>query len=67
MSAIHIALIPKAERDLGEAMRLGRLSRTDTINRAIQAWRFFLEQKKDGKQILVYNPRTKKSESVHFL
>lgn len=60
-----VVLVPKAQEALDEtAERLG-LSKTDVINRAVQAYAFLEQQMAEGAKILVR--RGEKAEEVRFL
>jgi predicted transcriptional regulator len=62
---ITIALIPKAQEALDRTAERTGLSKTDIMNRAIQAYAFLDEQVVAGAKILVQ--RGKSVEEVRFL
>lgn len=50
---VSVNLIPKAAAVLDEAVNLSGYSQTDTINRALQAYHFFLKTKEAGGGVYV--------------
>ena len=62
---ITIALIPKAQEALDTLTGRSGLSKTDVINRALQAYAFLEDQAAGGAKILVQRGRN--TEEVRFL
>lgn len=60
-----VSLIPRAQEALDATAERTGLSKTDVINRALQAYAFLEEQHADGAKILVR--RGDSTEEVHFL
>ncbi|MCX4799560.1 hypothetical protein OG497_37535 [Streptomyces sp. NBC_01242] len=50
---LHVKLIPTAARSLALTMELEKLSKTDTVNRAVQVYAFLAEQMASGGEILI--------------
>lgn len=53
LTRITINLIPGAASALEEVSAAENLSRTDTVNRAIQVYEFIVKQKMFGKELLL--------------
>ena len=53
---ITVNLIPRASAALELAAQLGQDSKTDTINRALQMYAYFMQVKSEGDEILIRHP-----------
>jgi predicted transcriptional regulator len=62
---MSVSLVPRAQEALDATAERTGLSKTDVINRALQAYAFLEEQWADGAKILVRRGET--TEEVHFL
>lgn len=60
-----VVLVPKAQEALDQTAARTGLSKTDVINRALQAYAFLEEQAAGGAKILVQRDRN--TEEVRFL
>lgn len=63
---LHVLITPKTSQALRDAAEVEGLSKTDIVNRAIQAYAWLLEQKTLGAEILVHQSDGT-SGRVHFL
>lgn len=63
---LHVLITPKTSRALGAAREFEGLSKTEFVNRAIQAYAYLLEQKELGAEILVHQSDGSAGR-VHFL
>jgi hypothetical protein len=64
---ISIALIPKAVAGLAALQERTGLSKTDAVNRAISLYEFIDTQLRAGRDLLVRDPETGKTQLVHLL
>ncbi len=64
---ITVALIRRAAEDLQALQDRTGYSKTDIVNRAITMYEFIDAQQKAGKDLLVRDPKTEKTELVRFL
>jgi hypothetical protein len=63
---ITIALIPTARDDLRRLQERTNLSETDLANRAITSYQFFDAQLRAGRDLIVRDNRTGKTQLVQF-
>lgn len=61
-----ITLIPKAAQAVATLMRVTGLSKTDSINRAVQVYAFLAQQMADGKEVLLRDEKGN-AERVHIV
>lgn len=66
LTKFTVNLVPKAVASLQEAAQLGGISRSDVVNRALQAYVFLLREQEDGAQILLRD-KTGDVNVVRFL
>lgn len=67
LTRVTVNLIPKATVALAEVVRLTGDTKTDSINRALQAYAFFESQQREhGKRIWLQS-KDGTMESVHLL
>lgn len=62
-----INLIPKAAEALDHAATLSRDSKTDAMNRAIQAYDFFMTQQAQGAKIYLRQQDSDELEMIRML
>ena len=65
LERVTVNLIPKSVRDLDSLMKLLELSKTDIINRALQAYAYIERAQADGGQLIISGKNG--SEVVKFL
>ena len=63
---ITVNLLPDASDALALAQRLTRLSKTDTVNRAVQMYAYLVQAKKDGKAFYIKDGKGR-FEKIEFL
>ncbi|MFF4694852.1 hypothetical protein [Streptomyces chattanoogensis] len=61
-----VTLIPVAARAVTALMRITGLSKTDTINRAVQVYAFLAQQMAEGKEVLLRD-EDGSTERVHIV
>jgi uncharacterized protein (DUF342 family) len=64
---ITVALIPKASEDLQRLQDRTSLSKTDLANRAITLYEFIDAQIRAGRDVLIRDSKTGKTELVRLL
>ena len=64
---ITVALIPKASDDLQRLQDRTGLSKTDIANRAISLYEFIESQFREGRDLIVKDPKTGESQLVRLL
>lgn len=67
LERVTINLIPRAAIALGTGMKLTGHSKTDFINRAVQAYAFLEEQLKEGHDLIIRNNATGETQAIWFL
>jgi hypothetical protein len=67
LTRLTVNLVPKAEAALDKAVELSGDSKTDTVNRAIQAYAYFLKVKQDGGAVYVREHAGAERFQVEFL
>ncbi len=65
LTRLTVNLTPRADAALRLAAEISGDSKTDTVNRALQVYAFFLHEKQEGRDILVKNGT--EALSVEFL
>lgn len=61
-----VTLIPKAAQAVTTLMSITGLSKTDSINRAVQIYAFLAQQMADGKEVLLRDENGN-TERVHIV
>jgi len=64
---ITVALVAKAAEDLRRTQVDTGLSKTDVVNRAVSAYRFFEEKLAAGSDLILRDPESGQEQLVHFL
>lgn len=59
---ITVTLIPKAAIQLDQIVSMTRMSRTDSVNRAIQMYYFIVKTRKNGGKVFVTDKKGKARE-----
>ncbi|WP_432106032.1 hypothetical protein [Streptomyces sp. bgisy091] len=63
---LTVTLIPRAAQAITTLMRITGLSKTDSINRAVQVYAFLAQQMADGKEVLLRD-ESGDTERVHIV
>ncbi|MER6231544.1 MULTISPECIES: hypothetical protein [Streptomyces] len=63
---LTVTLIPRAVQAITTLMRITGLSKTDSINRAVQVYAFLAQQMADGKEVLLRDENGD-TERVHIV
>jgi hypothetical protein len=64
---ITVALIPQAGEDLQRLQDRTGLSKTDIVNRAITLYDFIDAQLREGRDVIIRDPKTGETQVVRFL
>jgi hypothetical protein len=64
---LSVNLIEKAEQDLAAVMQARGMSRTDVVNRAVQAYAFMMSVEDEGGDVLIRRERPGELLVVRFL
>jgi hypothetical protein len=67
LTRMTVNLIPKAVEALNHAAALARDNRTDTLNRALQVYDFFLEAQANGAKIYIRQPDSDELERIRWI
>lgn len=60
LTRVTVNLIPKAAEALDHAAALDRMSKTDTINRAVQIYDYLIDKGAHGYEILIAKPEERR-------
>lgn len=64
---LTVNLIPKAAEAIDHAVALSRDSKTDTVNRALQLYDFFLTEQAQGSKVYVRRQDSGELELIRML
>ena len=64
---VTVALIPQAGEDLRRLQDRTSLSKTDVVNRAISLYEFIDAELREGRELLIRDPKTGETQLVRFL
>ena len=67
LERVTINLIPRASDALREGMELTGHSKTDYINRAIQAYEYIVDVMSNGGAVLIREPGEDQTSQIKFL
>jgi len=67
LTKLTVNLIPRATADLEEASDSNGESKTNVVNRAIQAYWFLTRMMAGGWELVLKNPKDGREQQIHFI
>jgi hypothetical protein len=64
---ITVALIPRVSESLQRLQECTDMSKTDIVNRAITLYEFFEAEMRNGRNLIIEDPESGKTQVVKFL